>query len=268
MTSVVLSFDIGIRNLAYCCLKTTGIETQPIEIIGWENVNLIEEGEKKVKQTCGLCKVQPRFVSGSMLVCARHVPSRLPLIKDLSGNVYKKLPKLSLLQEHLLVKNNIKVPLKGDRIMEELVKHYSIPIVQEKKVNSKDVGLDKIHDALRSLVIKNSSEWKSCTLICLENQPAFKNPHMKSVQMMLYSTIRDILQPNPPPIQLVHAGKKVKGMTKGDEGYKDRKAGSEGRADSFLAKPEFANTTWKGLYYGSKKKNDLADSLCMSIDHI
>ena len=32
--------------------------------------------------------------------------------------------------------------------------------------------------------------------------------------MMLYATLRDILQP-PPPIHLVHAGKKVQGKEKG-----------------------------------------------------
>lgn len=81
---------------------------------------------------------------------------------------------------------------------------------------------------------KHKELWSKCTLICLENQPAFKNPQMKSVQMLLFATLRDLLQPAPPPIQLVHAGLKVQGKTKGDEGYKERKLGSEDRATKFL----------------------------------
>jgi hypothetical protein len=63
----------------------------------------------------------------------------------------------------------------------------------------------------------------------LENQPVLKNPTMKSVQILLFATLRDMLQPAPPVLKLVHAGKKVQVEAKGDEGYKDRKAASEAK---------------------------------------
>ena len=103
--------------------------------------------------------------------------------------------------------------------MEEIEKHYSLPIIVTKAPNANLVALEKIHDALRALIMKNNDLWKTCNLICLENQPAFKNPHMKSVQMMLYATLRDLIQP-PPPIRLVHASKKVTGTEKGDAGIR------------------------------------------------
>ena len=48
--SIVLSFDIGIKNLAFCCLKKTESGS---EILGWENVNLIED-TTTTKQACRL----------------------------------------------------------------------------------------------------------------------------------------------------------------------------------------------------------------------
>jgi hypothetical protein len=261
MTSIVLSFDIGIKNLAFCCLKK---ENSKLEILDWNNVNLIEEAPKE-KQTCISCKSSAKFTGAGKPFCTRHCPALLQPIKDASGNIYKKLPKLATLQDILISKNGVKVPLKSDRIMEEIQKHYSVPVVIAKKANANTTSLDVIHDALRDLVLKNKELWKTCTLICLENQPAFKNPHMKSIQMMLYATLRDIIQP-PPPIHLVHAGKKVQGKEKGDSGYKDRKLGSEIRAEKYLKDNHVQ--VWSDKWNSAKKKNDLADALCMCIDSV
>jgi hypothetical protein len=257
--SIVLSFDIGIKNLAFCCLKKTESGS---EILGWENVNLIED-TTTTKQACSSCKSAAKFIALKKPYCGRHCPALLPPIKDADGAPYKKLPKLTTLQELLISKHATKVPLKGDRILEEIEKHYSVPIIVTKAPNANLTALATIHDALRALIIKNQELWKTCTLICLENQPAFKNPHMKSVQMMLYATLRDLIQPAP-LIKLVHASKKVTGAEKGDAGYKDRKAGSEIRAEKFLkANPV---KVWQDKWLAAKKKNDLADALCMCID--
>ena len=256
----VLSFDIGIRNLAYCLLET---KEKDETILAWDNVSLLTE-TVSTAQTCAKCKSKAKFQELDKVFCGKH--THLLALKDASGNLYKKIPTLSTAQEILKTKHNMKVVQKKESILEALSKFYSIPLVAEKKVNAKEASLEIIHDGIRALVTTHKTLWQTCTLICLENQPAFKNPHMKSVQMLLYATLRDMLE-NPPPIKLVHAGKKVQGMTKGDEGYKDRKAGSEERAKKFLEKPAQQHTQWKKLYESAKKKNDLADALCMSIDH-
>ena len=92
---------------------------------------------------------------------------------------------------------------------------------------------------------------------------------MKSVQILLFATLRDILQPSPPQLKLVHAGKKVKDAVKGDAGYKDRKAGSEARAETFLKDPKHGGDIecWKKVWAQAAKKSDLADALAMCVDH-
>ena len=60
--------------------------------------------------------------------------------------------------------------------------------------------------------------------------------------------------------------RKLRGA-KGDEGYKDRKQGSEDRASLFLNLALLQKDSWTEFYKLAKKKNDLADALCMSIDH-
>jgi hypothetical protein len=67
---------------------------------------------------------------------------------------------------------------------------------------------------------------------------------------------------------LVHAGKKVKGAKKGDEGYKDRKSASEARVEEFFKNPNVKELSkWQTLWGKAGKKSDLADALSMCIDH-
>jgi hypothetical protein len=106
----------------------------------------------------------------------------------------------------------------------------------------------------------------------LENQPVLKNPTMKSVQILLFATLRDMLQPQPPPLKLVHAGKKVRGEETGDAGYKSRKDASEAKVASILQKGEAGpvgiaeSAKWLQEFKSHSKKSDLADAFCMCWD--
>jgi hypothetical protein len=257
----IICFDIGIKNLAYCFLKQVG---EKYEILSWENVNLLtaDQPQTTQKQLCYGCKQKASYEGNS---CARHAPR--PVLTDLSGNKILKFPAAATLREILIQKEPIfKKTSTKDQILEALRKHYSLPL-QKIAVTPKAVGVDLsfLHDCIRGLILKHKDSWHTATEICLENQPAFKNPQMKSVQMMLFATLRDILQPGPPPIRLVHAGMKVKGAAAGDEGYKERKKGSEDRVKDVLSKVLDPRGLIK-TYETASKKNDLADAFCMAVD--
>jgi hypothetical protein len=179
----------------------------------------------------------------------------------------KKIPKMEECRAILSAKGLVKVPTKKALILEELGKLYSLPILTKKVSKAPDAGLIEIHDSLKKLVTQQSALWSSCDLILLENQPAFKNPTMKSVQILLFATLRDLLKQPPPQLKLVHAGKKVQGVAKGDAGYKDRKSGSEARAEAFLKDPNVVGAAkWAAFYTSAAKKSDLADAVSMCID--
>lgn len=119
--------------------------------------------------------------------------------------------------------------------------------------------------------------FKDCSDILLENQPVLKNPHMKSVQVLLFATLRekfyqesDLATSNPIPIPkfyLVHAKKKVQNVIKGDEGYKERKEKSEERVNELLKnKSVIISKEIEDNWTKSKKKSDMADALCMCFD--
>jgi hypothetical protein len=149
---------------------------------------------------------------------------------------------------------------------------YALPILKQKKKKAVDTELAVIHDGIRRLVTQNKELFGKCKTICLENQPVLKNPTMKSVQILLFATLRDILQPDlsksPPQLKLVHAKTKVAGKT-GDEGYSERKAGSEKRVTEFLETTKIQRGQhWRTHLAKYTKKNDLTDAFCMCLDFL
>ena len=268
----VLAFDIGIKNLAWCCIE---VQTDTFTILGWDNYNLMDDSSnigtsKSASIKCHGCSAKALYASSMLQSCARHCSLSHPPLRDVSGTLLKKLPAVAEMKDLLKLKSSAKLPSKKGELETELAKHFSMPIQVKKVSRAPDVGLVAIHDSMQKLVGKHKDLWSTCTTILLENQPVFKNPTMKSVQILLFATLRDLLKSPPPQLKLVHAGKKVKGVEKGDAGYKDRKAGSESRTDQLLysmCTPVMTNVTpWREVWKRAVKKSDLADALAMCAD--
>jgi hypothetical protein len=265
----VLAFDIGIKNLAWCCFEKEG---DSLRILGWDNYNLLSDesnlSESTTKQVCTNCSAKAKYMCGTSLRCARHCSPLAPPLRDCSGTLLKKVPTMAEIKQILEAKGLTNLPNKKGALEEELAKHFSLPIQVKKVSKAPDVGLTEIHNGIRKLVSQQKDLWNTSSLILLENQPVLKNPTMKSVQMLLFATLRCELKQPPSQIKLVHAGKKSKGAKKGDEGYKDRKSASEARVEEFFKNPNAKETQkWQTLWSKAGKKSDLADALSMCIDH-
>jgi hypothetical protein len=264
----VLAFDIGIKNLAWCCLERNG---ESLKILGWDNYNLLSESSNVTAAkgaVCAHCTAKATYSYAEKATCVRHCPPTVPALRDASGNLLKKLPSMAELKILFQgARPGQKVPTKKPQLLEELGKLFSMPITKQKVSKAPDVGLSELHDSMRRLVTQQKVLWSTCSIILLENQPVFKNPTMKSVQILLFATLRDLLNQPSPTLKLVHAGKKVQGAATGDAGYKDRKAGSEARAEVALKSEVLLEATqWQQVWSKAAKKSDLADAFCMCID--
>lgn len=265
----ILAFDIGIKNLAWCCGQP---DASGVSIKGWSNENLISGGtadSDTAAGKCSSCSNKAGFWISSKGYCVRHCPPLTPALRDLSGTVLKKLPALSVLKELAIRADAGKADLKTKKsVVEFLEKRYCFP---KPPVVVKKVEMESLHDGIRSVVLKNRELFGSCKEILLENQPVLKNPVMKSVQMMLFATLRDILADsgnsgNIPKVRLVHAGRKTTGATKGDEGYSERKNASEERVLKGFIDGSIRYSRGVDWFKEQKKRSDLADCLCMVID--
>ena len=271
MTSpqTILSFDIGIRNLAWCCMTNPKTSDPPRYVIqGWQNVDLLSSSEGVVtKISCTKCSAKATHQYGPTFTCGRHCPAERPALRDISGAVLKKIPPQAQLKVLLTQKGLLPLPKTRQATLEKLAEHFSLPVEQKKKKKAVDTELSVLHDAIRSMVQQNLELFRTATAIHLENQPVLKNPTMKTVQILLYATLRDLLGPTPPLVRLVHAGVKVKGKQTGDKGYKDRKQGSEEKVgDIFKAGKIMDAQRWQSFLASHSKQNDLTDAFCMCVD--
>jgi hypothetical protein len=235
---ISLSFDIGIKNLAYCLMKDT-------KIIAWDNVNL---EEPTIIPLCKVCGKKARFDDeNDITYCKRHVPKPI-LVED-------KLPSISEIKK-LVSKNDLigkHLKSKGEWVA-FLKEHFCLPIVKEKV---KKKTFHELFVMIKSFVESKWELFSKASVVYLENQPTLKNPKMKSIQVMLYTLLREKAeQDGQKPVYCLVNPKKAKNMS-----YSERKKLAEEHALDFIKK---TNKKWVEFFEGAKKKNDLADALCLN----
>lgn len=266
----VLAFDIGIRNLAWCLAEKS--QEGVWQISGWENYDLLagtttQAAKTAAKVLCSCGKKATHQKGQDAPTCAKHAPATHPPLKDASGVVLKALPKLYALRG-LLGPQPKKPKTKAD-VLAALAAKWSLPFTPPKAARAIKEDLVRLHDSIRAFAKAKRELFLEATHILLENQPAFKNPTMKSVQILLFATLRDILDRPDQEVSFVHAGKKVKGAKTGDAGYAARKKGGEERVKEFFEKERVAEKAkWQAYYGGQQKTSDLCDALCMCMDRI
>ena len=214
-----LSFDVGIKNLAYCSLNENK------KILDWGIINL----NKDPKCQCGLQKP-----------CSKIATYQ---VTDSENNEVKYC-----CTTH--------------------VKKYK----KKKKLNS-NYDLFKIAQILME-ELNSKVDFLNHEIICIENQPALKNPTMKSIQMLLYSyfiiegVCKDPICSN---VQMINARNKLK-VYKGEpveckfkEKYKRNKYLSVEYTKLMILQED---QKFIDLFAESKKKDDLADAYLQGIYYI
>ena len=258
--TTVAAFDIGIKNLAFCVM-TPGPKPQ---IRAWENVNILAtDAAEAGPVSCHKCAVKAKWTAAGVPSCKRHIPAGFKPIADSAGKPYSKVPAVSVLKTFTAAKG------KRDVLLADISKSWALPIEVARKRSAVHESLTTLHDGIRRCIEERWATFSGVGLFLLENQPVLKNPTMKSVQILLFATIRDCFLARglaAPIMRLVHAGQKTAGIVDdegGDAGYASRKAGGEARAIAFCT-AEAAD--WLPTITGAKKKSDLADALCMCLD--
>lgn len=211
----VLSFDVGIKNLAYCLLDDA---KNTIEDWGILNISADPVCSHQMKDRC--CDKSAKFIVDGVYLCPSH--RNLKKYKECKA---KKVPKPK--NQLLLIGKNIVTLL-----------------------DSKPLFLEV--DA-----------------VIIENQPALKNPTMKSVQMVVYSyfLVKGVCVESPiDTIELINARNKLKAY-KGPPvpcEIKDKYKRTKFLGIQYCGHMIHGNTdileTYRIQFQESKKKDDLADA--------
>ena len=296
----VLSFDVGIKNLAWCLIESRTVDAvyDPSSycwgILDWGVWDLRMDIEDELyhpeccreKTSSGKdCKKEPIYVdisNGISLggLCKTHYghcnsPYTSENIREVSkmtmSALHKKASEMSIAS-----KGKMKKEIISD-ICSVITQRYLCKIPPLKK--AKSITLADIHDRIiqRLRDIHYTSD-----IVLIENQPVRMNAAMKSVQMILWTTLRDrMLQQGVlvPDVRFINANKKLMvvpddskwgvtivdhkiavSMAK-DRKYAERKSESIMRVEKILCN-QSEHLEW---FKGHSKRDDLADCLLMCL---
>ena len=264
----MLALDIGIKNLAYCVGTKHG---DKVHVKHWSLVNLQDLNQTQEKSLCECGKPAKASIQGGY-VCGRHLKTKVQICDEATGNPITKQPTIQQLQVFLKLKG---LDPKGQRpalLARASLAGVALPLIKVKSVASFADNTSRLHDAIRDWITRDWDHLKDVRDIYIEHQPVLKNPVMKTVQILIFATLRERLLAHcvgsgQPTFHFVHAGKKVKGAAVGDAGYKDRKAGGEARLIDYMSKfTDQSQQRWYIWWQQQTKKDDLADTLCMLLD--
>ena len=274
----LLSFDIGIKNMAYCFLSSSG------EILDWNILNLMD-AEVQAVYTCACAKAQKKTKSpvenmqlcgkkakyscpdGSGHLCETHAKKSdkfLMPAKDISPASIKKLKVAEL--DAVAKKYGLTCGNSKKETLEKLLEHLSEktlkPILVKKKKTASETDLITVGRNMTRLL--DELDHQDITHVIIENQISTIASRMKTIQGMLaqYYIMRGIEN-----IEFVSSFNKLKAFadkTTPTEDQTDREKYKNRKADSVaiclrLLKENPALQKWIPHFEKSSKKDDLAD---------
>lgn len=193
----VLSFDVGIVNLAYCVLEK--IEDD-FKILAWGVINLVDDRQKcDYQMTEKQCNNNAKFViydkdkskeklDDSVYACTSHKAKLMPALEEIiqkkkivkyicnycsndSTHICKKL-NINFCEEHVVKWKKI-IKFIGCK------KYVTVACGRQPQQNLSEKLFTKL-DSFKDIFL-NVDE------VLIENQPSMRNPVMKTISVFLYS---------------------------------------------------------------------------------
>jgi hypothetical protein len=183
----LISFDVGLRNLAYCVLE--GTSRADVKIVDWNIIDVLGEQAGVGAARCFKCTAAARYehASEGTFACSKHTPKKKEVVTKAA--LGKKSP-IELIGEIEKLGLRTEVTKKADLV--KLLYNHARQNTWKKCVASSTTGsvMDMSPAILKSLDARLSS-WAGADAVCIENQPERR---MYAVQAMLqmYFTMRGI----------------------------------------------------------------------------
>jgi hypothetical protein len=283
----IVSFDIGIKNLAYC-MGDFNEETKELFVEEWDIINLIED-ELNAQQKCShISRNRPykpcskfaifKTANEKEFYCKAHKKNHTnnpnyhcKIVKHTGGEKCyedgcKKTSKYN-------VNGGLYCP--GHKC--KLDKHFKqFKLKKNKTIKCNEYPINKIADKMITVMDGKYQHLLNCDLVLLELQPALAAPKMKSVSNYLSMWFRmrgkhdKVNGSNIHTVSYYRATNKLefnKDNTNDNKNtYKDRKkTGIKNVNDYFDSINDIEN---KEKFNTHKKKDDLADALLQILSYL
>ena len=188
----IASWDIGIKNLAYCIIENTDVSTNPYIIHKLDIINIIEDNKCSwCDCSCNIIKTTCSYLGEKKLFCKHH-KSYHNVLSSKWENIKESMSECNKNDVCSICQKNAKFTLNNvfycTAHKTKILKKWDNDI-ELKKFNSAKVKNTSVIDLKLNLVNKldNIKELLDVDEVCIENQPAFKNPRMKAISDTLYT---------------------------------------------------------------------------------
>jgi hypothetical protein len=267
MTQTIAAFDLGIKNLSYCVASfdASGGLTQ---IRRWANLNLLADGADSQSQTRCPCGGPASWADvGVRLYCKKCAKKAAKPVLELTGK-----PKLADWRtwvtdvggvDGVAAKKMTKTAIEAHAAERRLMP-YKAP-------KAKGVSLQQLLVGMEKCLNTELVHLATADRIRLENQPSEFAPHMKSIQIMLFTLIDHRLRTEhgwAGVMEFASASVKTRGagVESGKENKRGRKLAGIARVTEALVSAGATGATHLTWWQSQAKQDDLADALLMCLD--
>ena len=280
----ILSWDVGIRNLAYCMIE---VEDNKWSIVDWGIINLVEQE----KYQCCVCEKKAALFlpCDNLRFCKRHSkkhPKQILEVDKYYEQVLDKKPCNYMIKGRMCGKNSKLCHKENNYCTAHskiIYKRYllSKDFIKLKKINASSESIDILR---RTLVdeLDKKKHFLECKIVLIENQPTLKNPKMKAISSTIYDyfLIRGIIdKTNNSKMELVKyisPSNKLKIADEGDTVKLIKLKGDEAKTYKltkslgikYCMKLIEDKPKWIEKINSYKKKDDLADSFLQGMYYI
>jgi len=276
----LVSFDVGIKNMAYCFFDISG---ENIGVKDWNVINLMPDAnkntvlcncnitikgnkKKNIKPITKTCGNKAKYTKNEFYFCERHARTAsflMPSKNHKSGSLNKmktnELKQLAL-SFNIIPENTKKSVV--EQILEYFNKHSLEPIIKPKS-NASNIDLITIGKNIKIEFDKVDFSQVDCVII--ENQISPIANRMKSIQGMLAQYF--IMRHDSIQIEFLSSSNKLKGFEKEhdteDSNYKQHKMDAVFHTKRIIENPYFSS--WKSHVINHKKIDDLADAFLQGL---
>lgn len=247
----VVSFDVGLRNLAYCVLE--GTSRSDVKIVDWNIIDVLGEQAGVGAARCFKCSTAARYehAGNGTFACSRHTPKKG---KPVTKTALTKYTVDELRTQIAAAGLTTAATKKADLVA--LLYNHAKQTTWKKCVSSVRSGsvLDQA-PALMTCLDKRASSWANATVVAVENQPERR---MYAVQAMLqmYFTMKGLKSEG---VSATHKLTNMITVEDNAKSYRGRKKTGILHASSLI--PE-AN---REHFLRHPKKDDLADAFLQGL---
>lgn len=276
----LLSFDVGIKNMAYCFFDISG---EHIKILDWNIVNLMPQSDKNnykcnvdihkkgnkkknIPATKHCCNNKAKYFKGTDYFCNRHSKTShflLPITKYKTSS----LNKMKVHEVKQMVISFGITPGATKKIMIDQLnlhfKNHMLEQIGKSKNNASNIDLITIGKNIKSEFNRINFDDLDCVII--ENQISPIANRMKSIQGMLAQYF--IMRFDNIHVEFLSSANKLKGFAKEndtqDSHYKQHKMDAVFHTKRIIENPFFSE--WREHVLTHKKIDDLADAFLQGL---